>query len=53
MMLVYFFKRVLGLIPLLIGITLISFFVIHLAPGKPSEVSGDLNPKISLKCDSA
>jgi len=47
-MLNYLFKRTLGLIPLLIGITLISFLVIHLAPGKPTDSLTNLNPKISL-----
>ncbi len=31
----------------LIGITLISFFIIHLAPGKPTDVLAELNPKIT------
>ncbi|MDD5005683.1 MAG: ABC transporter permease [Candidatus Omnitrophica bacterium] len=47
-MLNYLIKRLLGLIPLLIGITLISFAVIHLAPGKPTDALTNLNPKISL-----
>lgn len=48
-MLTYIIKRLLGLIPLLIGITLISFLVIHLAPGKPTDVLTNLNPKVSLE----
>ncbi len=48
-MLNYILKRLILLIPLLLGITLMSFFVIHLAPGKPSDVSGELNPKVSLE----
>lgn len=48
-MLIYIIKRLLGLIPLLIGITLISFLVIHLAPGKPTDVLTNLNPKVSLE----
>ncbi|MFC1709827.1 ABC transporter permease [Candidatus Omnitrophota bacterium] len=47
-MLTYIIKRCLSLIPLLIGITLISFTVIHLAPGKPTDTLTNLNPKISL-----
>jgi peptide/nickel transport system permease protein len=39
----------LGLIPVFFGITLISFFVIHLAPGKPSDVQSSLNPKVSYE----
>jgi len=45
----YLLKRVFSLIPLLIGITLISFAVIHLAPGKPSDSLTNLNPKVSLE----
>lgn len=48
-MLTYILKRLFGLIPLLIGITLISFAVIHLAPGKPSDTLTSLNPKVSLE----
>ncbi len=45
----YLARRLFGVIPLLIGITLITFFVIHLAPGRPTDVLTDLNPKISLQ----
>lgn len=45
----FILKRLLGLIPLLIGITLISFSVIHLAPGKPTDAITSLNPKVSLE----
>lgn len=48
-MLYFIFKRILGLIPLFIGITLLSFFIIHLAPGRPTGITDDLNPKISLE----
>jgi peptide/nickel transport system permease protein len=42
--LVYALRRLLLAIPLLIGITFISFFVIHLAPGEPVELqTGDLS----------
>jgi peptide/nickel transport system permease protein len=37
------------LIPLMLGITLITFVVIHLAPGEPVEIQLDMNPKISAK----
>lgn len=40
-------KRLLGMVPLLLGITMISFAVIHLAPGEPSVVGQQLNPRIS------
>jgi len=31
----------------LFGITILSFFIIHLAPGKPTDVLTELNPKIT------
>jgi peptide/nickel transport system permease protein len=34
-------------IPTLFGITLISFAILHLAPGKPTDVLTELNPKIT------
>lgn len=46
-MLHYFCKRIASTIPLFFGITLMSFFIVHLAPGKPTNISGDFNPKIS------
>jgi peptide/nickel transport system permease protein len=46
-MLSYIFIRLMGLIPLLLGITLICFIVIHLAPGEPTDVLTALNPKAS------
>jgi peptide/nickel transport system permease protein len=48
-MLIYLAKRLLLMIPLLIGITLISFVVIHLAPGEPTDLQTDLNPKASAE----
>ena len=48
-MLVYLTRRILGLIPLLVGITLMCFAVIHLTPGDPAVAGGELNPKISLQ----
>ncbi len=44
-MLNYILKRLLMLIPLLIGITLISFVVIHLAPGEPTDMQTQMNPQ--------
>lgn len=35
------------MIPLLIGITLISFTVIHLAPGEPTDLQTEMNPQAS------
>jgi peptide/nickel transport system permease protein len=46
-MLNYLFKRILMLIPLLLGITLITFVVIHLAPGEPVEMQTSMSPKVS------
>jgi len=37
----------LGMIPVLLGITIISFIIIHLAPGKPTALDQALNPKVS------
>jgi peptide/nickel transport system permease protein len=48
-MLSFVIKRLLSVVPLLIGITLISFIVIHLAPGKPTDILTNLNPKVSLE----
>jgi peptide/nickel transport system permease protein len=46
-MFVYLTKRILAMIPLIIGITFISFVVIHLAPGDPTQFLSSMNPKIS------
>jgi len=46
-MVIYFIKRLLEMIPTIIGITLVSFFIIHLAPGKPTDILAELNPKIT------
>ena len=43
---VYLLKRVFLLIPLMLGITLITFTVIHLAPGEPVEMQMAMNPKV-------
>ena len=45
----YVLKRLLSIIPTLLGITLVSFFVMHLAPGAPTDLVTDLNPKVSLE----
>ncbi|MDR3578854.1 MAG: ABC transporter permease [Oryzomonas sp.] len=42
----YLFKRLLMLIPLMVGITLITFTVVHLAPGEPVEMQMAMNPKV-------
>lgn len=46
-MLKYLAGRLAGMIPLLFGITLICFFVIHLAPGDPAQFLSSMNPKFS------
>jgi peptide/nickel transport system permease protein len=40
-MLAYALRRMLLALPILIGITFVSFVVIHLAPGEPAETTGD------------
>lgn len=45
----YLVRRVLGMVPLLFGITIISFLVIHLAPGSPVSMQTDLNPKMTAE----
>ncbi|MFP6599915.1 MAG: ABC transporter permease [Deltaproteobacteria bacterium] len=46
-MLVYLARRLTGLGPLFLGITLVSFIVIHLAPGSPMDLLTDMNPDAS------
>ncbi len=46
-MIQYLLKRILGIIPTFLGITLISFTVMHLAPGEPMAVQTDFNPKMT------
>ena len=41
----FLLMRLIGIIPMLIGISIISFAVIHLAPGEPSQVQVQMNPK--------
>ncbi len=48
-MLKYTVKRILMMIPALVGITLISFAVMHLAPGRPTDLMTDLNPQVTLE----
>ncbi len=45
----YLLRRLLGMLPTLLGIAVISFAVMHLAPGKPTDAITDLNVKISLQ----
>jgi peptide/nickel transport system permease protein len=49
-MLAYALRRLLLAVPLLIGITFVSFAVLHLAPGDPAEIiTGDLSQQHSAK----
>jgi len=43
----YALKRLLGMLPLLLGITMISFAMMHLAPGEPAVTGQEFNPKVS------
>jgi len=43
----YIIRRTLLAIPMMLGITLVSFFIIHLAPGSPTDMVTDLNPNAS------
>src|SRR5881392_158253 len=53
-MLFYTARRVVLAVPLLIGITCISFVVIHLAPGEPVDIqTGDMNVKASAQARQA
>jgi len=45
----YITRRLLGMIPLVFGITIITFCIIKLAPGKPVVLQHALNPKVSLQ----
>ena len=46
-MISYLIKRILWMIPMLIGISLISFFIMHLAPGDVTSNEASFNPKAS------
>ncbi len=48
-MLKYLLHRLFAMIPMLIGITLVSFAVIQLAPGDPVALQGDFNPKANAE----
>ena len=45
----YLLRRLLALVPVLLWITVISFGIIHLAPGKPTDAAMAFNPKVSLE----
>jgi peptide/nickel transport system permease protein len=42
----YLLERIALLVPLMLGITLITFTVIHLAPGEPVDMQMAMNPKV-------
>jgi len=48
-MLRYIVRRLAWAVPILVGISLISFLVIHMAPGGPISVGTDLNPKATAE----
>ncbi|MBI4597304.1 MAG: ABC transporter permease [Candidatus Omnitrophica bacterium] len=48
-MLTYLVRRLIGLVPILFLITVVSFGIMHLAPGKPVDAAGAFNPKVSLE----
>ena len=48
-MLRYIIKRLIFMIPLLLGITIICFFVMRLAPGSPTDLQTQMNPKASVE----
>jgi peptide/nickel transport system permease protein len=48
-MLTYIFKRTLLMIPILLGITVLSFGVMRLAPGGPAEAQMDFSAKASAE----
>lgn len=45
----YILKRLFLMIPIFWGITVISFAVLHLAPGAPTEMQTMMQPKVSLE----
>ena len=48
-MITYLLRRLLTMVPLFLGITIVSFLVIHLAPGSPVSMQTDLNPKMTAE----
>jgi len=48
-MLQYVAKRLLFMAPLLVGITIICFSVMHLAPGSPTDLQTQMNPRASAE----
>ncbi len=48
-MLEYIARRLLFMIPLLLGITIITFVIVHLSPGGPADMLTGLSPKVSAE----
>ncbi|MEN6465343.1 MAG: ABC transporter permease [Syntrophaceae bacterium] len=48
-MLQYLTRRIALMVPLFIGITIICFAVIHLAPGTPTDLQTQMNPRASAE----
>jgi peptide/nickel transport system permease protein len=48
-MIQYLLKRLIMMVPLFLGITLITFVVIHIAPGEPVEMQIAMNPKVTAE----
>ncbi len=46
-MLRYVVKRLISMVPLLLGITIVCFVVMHLAPGSPTDMETQMNPRAS------
>jgi len=44
---VYILKKLITLVPTFFGITIISFTVMHLAPGEPMAIQANFNPKMT------
>ena len=45
----YIARRLFMMIPVLFGITIITFIVIHLAPGSPTDIVAQAGPKVSFE----
>jgi peptide/nickel transport system permease protein len=43
----YVVKRLISMVPLIIGITMVCFVVMHLAPGSPTDMETQMNPRAS------
>jgi peptide/nickel transport system permease protein len=43
----YILKRLIFMVPMLLGITIISFVIIHLPPGEPGALGMEMNPKVT------